>query len=509
MNVTKLKIAGAWAVAALLAGAGLAQADVKVPALFSDHMVLQQGIDAPVWGTADAGEEVTVSVAGQKATTKAGADGKWMVKLKPLAATESTEMTIAGKNTISIKDVAAGEVWIASGQSNMEFVVRSSNMPADEKAQQNFPGVRHFAVQKRISEEPTTELNGTWQVTTPQTVDGFTAVGYYFGREVHLATKQPVGIIHSSWGGTPAEAWTDEESLKGNAELAPMLENGKKYAENYPKLKAKYQEDNAKYQEKAAKLKAEGKEVPKGPPAPKEPGKNPNEATVLYNGMIAPLVPYGIKGAVWYQGESNAGRAAQYRALLPTMIAGWRKQFGVGDFPFGIVSLANFMAVEDKPGESGWAELREAQAMTAAQPHNGLAIAIDVGDAKDIHPKDKATVGKRLAAWALADVYGKDVPSSGPVYDSMAVEGNTVRLKFKHMHGGLDAKGGDLKGFAIAGDDKKWVWADAKIDGDTIVVSSKDVAKPVAVRYAWANNPICNLYNKAGLPAVPFRTDTK
>jgi sialate O-acetylesterase len=491
-----------------LCAASAARADVKVSPLFSDHMVLQQGIEAPVWGMADKGEEVTVSIGDTKATAKAGDDGKWMVKLKGLPATASGELTIKGKNTITIKDVAVGEVWIASGQSNMEWQAKSGSITAEETKAADRPGVRMFTVRKAIKAQPTTELEGSWQVCTPETVGAFSAVGYYFAREVHAAIKQPVGIIHTSWGGTPAEAWTDEASLKADPALAHRAGKGDQYAEQYPKLKAKYEQDLAKHAEAAAKAKAEGKPEPKKPNAPRPPGQNPHEPSSLYNGMIAPLVPYGIKGAIWYQGESNAGRAYQYRALLPAMINGWRKQFGVGEFPFGIVSLANFQDVAKEPGESNWAELREAQSMTAALPNNGLAIAIDIGDAKDIHPRNKEDVGKRLAAWALADVYKQQgVAGSGPVYDSMKVEGDKVRLTFKHVHGGLVAKGDALKGFAIAGEDKKWVWADAKIDGDSIVVSSPSVSKPVAVRYAWANNPICNLYNKAGLPAVPFRTD--
>jgi sialate O-acetylesterase len=500
---------GAAAVAVFLGG-GAAQADVKVSPLFSDHMVLQQGIDAPVWGTADAGEEVTVTIGDAKASAKAGDDGKWTVKLSKLPVAESTSMTIKGKNEIKISDVAVGEVWIASGQSNMEFDIRGSNMKPEEKSEQNFPAVRVFTVQKSIKAEPTNELKGSWQVATPQTVDHFTAVGYYFGRELNSALKQPVGIIHTSWGGTPAEAWTDEASLKGKPDLAYMVDRAPKYAaEQYPAMKARYEQDLAKFNDEVAKAKAEGKPEPRNRPRPpSEPGKNPNDPTVLYNGMIAPLVPYGVKGAIWYQGESNAGRAYQYRELLPTMIEGWRKAFG-RQFNFGIVSLANFQAVQDQPGESDWAELREAQTMTANMRGNGQALAIDVGDAKDIHPKDKATVGKRLAAWALADVYEKqDVVGSGPVFEAMTVDGSSARITFKHANGGLMTKGGDtVKGFAIAGEDKKWVWADAKIDGGAVVVSSPQVSKPVAVRYAWANNPVCNLYNKVGLPAVPFRTD--
>jgi sialate O-acetylesterase len=496
------------ATALLICGAATVRADVKVSPLFSDHMVLQQGIDAPVWGTADAGEEVTVIVGDAKVSATAAADGKWMVKLSGLPITPSTGMTIKGKNEIRINDVAVGEVWIASGQSNMEWQAKNGSITPEETKSADHPGLRVFTVQKAIKTEPTTELKGKWELCTPETVGNFTAVGYYFGRELNGALKQPVGIIHTSWGGTPAEAWTDAASLKSKPELAYLAERPAQYAEQYPTMKAKYEQDLAKFNEDVAKAKADGKPEPRNRPRPPmEPGKNPNDPTVLYNGMIAPLVPYGVKGAIWYQGESNAGRAYQYRTLLPTMIEGWRKAFG-RQFNFGIVSLANFQAVQDQPGESDWAELREAQTMTANMRGNGQAIAIDIGDAKDIHPRNKEDVGKRLAAWALADVYEQqNVVGSGPVFEAMSVDGSMARLTFKHAQGGLMAKGDTVKGFAIAGEDRKWVWADAKIDGGAVIVSSPEVSKPVAVRYAWANNPVCNLYNKAGLPAVPFRTD--
>ncbi len=470
MLVHHRRLLGCISSCALVLGfAAVTDADVKVPALFSDHMVLQQGMDAPVWGTADAGEDVTVSIADQKVTARADDAGKWKVRLKPVKTSEPAELTIEGKNKISIKDVIAGEVWVASGQSNMEWSAGQGSISAADVSSANYPNIRVFTVKKATKLEPTTELAGNWVVCTPQTVNSFTAVGYFFGRELHAALKVPVGIIHTSWGGTPAEAWTTREALQNNSQLAHYV----------PKIK-------------------------------EEPGKGvgPHTPSSLYNGMIAPLVPYGIKGAIWYQGESNASRGMEYRSLLPAMIESWRKAWGQGDFPFGIVQLANFTEVLPQPGDSQWAELREAQSMTAAQPNNGLAVAIDIGDAKDIHPRNKLDVGKRLSVWALAKVYGKDVPSSGPTYESHAIEGSAVKIKFANVFGGLEFKGGDaLKGFAITGEDGKWVWADAKIEGDSVIVSSAQVAAPKAVRYAWANNPVCNLYNKAGLPAVPFRTD--
>ena len=476
-----------------------ARADVRLPAVFSEHMVLQQqGTGAPVWGWAEAGEKVTVKIADQQAEATADDKGQWTVRLKPLAAGGPLEMTVTGKNTISVKDVMVGEVWVASGQSNMEWSVNAINATAEQKAAANFPALRMFTMQKGIGSKPIREHNGKWELCTPETVGGFSAVGYFFGRELHQQLNVPVGIIHTSWGGTPAEAWTEASALEADPDLKGMAENWRQQVAAFP-------QQLEEWKKVADAAEAEGRTVPA---LPHDPRNNAWRSSGLYNAMIAPLAPYQIKGAIWYQGESNAERAYQYRKLLPAMIASWRKAWGQGDFPFGIVQLANFMAQNDQPGESHWAELREAQSMTAAMPNNGLAVAIDIGDAADIHPRNKEDVGKRLAAWALSGVYGKDVPGSGPVYESMAALGNAVRIKFKHTHGGLVAKGGEpVKGFAVAGEDRKWVWADAKIDGETVVVSSPQVAKPVAVRYAWANNPVCNLYNKAGLPASPFRTD--
>jgi sialate O-acetylesterase len=314
-------------------------------------------------------------------------------------------------------------------------------------------------------------------------------------------------LIHTSWGGTPAESWTSREMLEADPELKPIMERSDAGLKDYPKQKEKYEQAMKDWPATVEKAKADGKPEPAKPKAPSEPEKNSWYASGLFNGMIHPLIPFAVKGAIWYQGESNAGRAFQYRKLFATMIQDWRKRWG-HDFPFFFVQLANYTPRKPEPGDSDWAELREAQSMALSLPKTGMAVIIDIGEGNDIHPKNKQDVGKRLALAAQAIAYGKDIEFSGPMYDSMAVEGGVIRLKFKHLGGGLVAKGGEeLKGFAIAGEDKKWVWAAAKIDGETIVVSSDKVEKPVAVRYAWANNPECNLYNKADLPASPFRTD--
>jgi sialate O-acetylesterase len=483
-----------WLVLAALGGATQPRAELKVHSLFQEHMVLQSDFACPVWGTVEPGEEITVSIAGQKKTAKADAAGKWSLKLDPMKAGGPHEMTVAGRATVTIPDVLVGEVWVCSGQSNMEMVVNSCLNLAEEKASANFPNVRHFLVKKNPQDAPVADVSGSWKPTTPENVGGFTAVGYFFGRELHQKLNVPIGLIHTSWGGTAAELWTSKPVLEGNEILKPIVANFSKKLENYEK-------QVAGHKEAAEKAKAEGKPAPKAPSKPMSP-------SCLYNGMIAPVLPYGIKGAIWYQGESNAGAAKQYQTLFPEMIKNWRKDWGQGDFPFGFVQLANFQARKDAPADSNWAELREAQTMTLSLPKTGMAVIIDIGDAKDIHPKNKQDVGKRLALWAQSQVYGKELPEySSPLYESMKVDGGKVRIAFKHTGTGLEAKGGKLTGFAIAGEDKTFVWADAAVDGKTVVVSSDKVAKPVAVRYAWADNPECSLYNKEGLPASPFRTD--
>jgi len=488
-----------WLVLSALGGATEPRAELKLHTLFGDHMVLQADFHCPVWGSAEAGDEVSVSIAGQKKTAKADGDGKWMLKLDPVQAGGPHEMTVAGKTSVTVKDVLFGEVWICSGQSNMEMTVRSSNNFKEEQAEANFPKLRHFAVKKNIQMAPVSTLIGDWKPTTPDVVADFTAVGYFFGRELNKKLNVPIGLIHTSWGGTAAQLWCSKPWLEGNEILRPLADGIPKTIENYEKA-------HAGWKEAAEKAKAEGK------PAPKEPNK-PMPAACLYNGMIAQVITYGIKGAIWYQGESNAGNAKQYQTLFPEMIKNWRKDWGQGDFPFGFVQLANFKANKneklDQPVESSWAELREAQTMTLSLPKTGMAVIIDIGHPTDIHPKNKQDVGKRLSLWAQSQVYGKDLPEySSPLYESMKVEDNKARLTFQHVGGGLEAKGEKLTGFSIAGEDKVFVWADAKIDGKTVVVWSDKVAKPAAVRYAWADYPDCNLYSKEGLPASPFRTDT-
>ena len=488
----------------------MAQADVKLPAIIGDNMVLQRAIDVPIWGWADAGEKVTVTMGDQSKSATACDKGKWMVRLDSMKEGGPTKMTVAGKNTITVENILIGDVWVCSGQSNMGFTVRSAINAEAEIASADYPEIRLFSVPLVGTQEPQYDCKGRWLVCSPETVANFTAVGYFFGRELYKNIKMPVGLINTSWGGSSCEAWVRRDLLEADPAYADLLSSfAKRCAEYDPeKAKANYEKQKARWKEAVAKAKAEGKPAPRAPRAPRDPRTGQHRPANLYNGMILPILPYAIRGAIWYQGESNAGRAYQYRDLFPKMIKNWRDDWAQGDFPFYFVQLANFMAVKPEPAESAWAELREAQTMTLSHPNTGQAVIIDIGEATDIHPKNKQDVGKRLALWALVKDYGRDLVYSGPMYKSMKKDGNKIVVSFDHVGGGLVAKGGDtLKGFAIAGDDKKFVWADAKIDGDKIVVSSPDVANPVAVRYAWADNPVCNLYNKEDLPACPFRTD--
>jgi len=485
-----------------------ASADVKLPALIGDNMVLQRGLPLKVWGWADAGEKVTVSFKDQKAEATASDKGQWLATLPAIAdAGGPFELTIAGKNTITLKNVLVGEVWVCSGQSNMQMSVAGVKNAADEIAAANYPNIRLFGVPNVTSQTPLDDVKSSWRECTSANIPGFTAAGYFFGRDLSKALNVPVGLIGTSWGGTCAEAWSTVPTLKADKDFDQQFANWDKAIADYPQNLEKYKAALEAWKKAAAEAKAAGKPAPRQPYAPNGPD-SPNRPGNLYYAMIAPLVNYAIRGAIWYQGESNAGRAYTYRKLLPLMIADWRKAWGL-DFSFYIVSLANFMARKDEPAESAWAELREAQSMTAAMPNNGIAVIIDVGDAADIHPKDKQTVGNRLALQAEGRTYGMNVPCDSPSYAGMSIEGSRIRVRFKGVYDGLVAKDSKfVRGFAIAGADKKFVWATAHIQGDSVVVYSRKVKQPVAVRYAWADNPKCNLYNKAGLPADPFRTDT-
>jgi sialate O-acetylesterase len=504
--IPKVFLSGSLRSSLALAGAALmleARADVKLPGLFSDHMVLQQGMRVPVWGWANEGEKVTVAFRGKKVSTTAR-KGKWMVRLPSQKAGGPDTLTIQGDNQIDVHNVVVGEVWICSGQSNMEWPLSGSFESEKDIAASADPNIRLFTAPRLKADAPVDDVKANWQKCDPNTVGKFSAVAYYFGRDLQKARGVPVGLIHTSWGGSPAEVWIREVVLATN----PGYKNA--ILESYAGQLEKYQAELVKWEREAEDLKKEGKQ-----PAARKPS-SPWKPAELYNGMIGPLIPYAIKGAIWYQGESNAGRAWQYRTLFPDLIRNWRQDWGQGDFTFLAVQLAPFdrnkkrslEAITAAPGDSDWAELREAQLLaTKVLPKVGLAVITDVGDKDDIHPTRKEPVGTRLALLARGVAYGEKIQSSGPIYRGMQLRGDKIILNFDHVDGGLEARGGRLRGFAICGEDKKLVWAYAEIDNDKVIVSSPEVRKPVAVRYGWADYPVVNLFNRAGLPASPFRTD--
>ncbi|MGA8151854.1 MAG: sialate O-acetylesterase [Terriglobales bacterium] len=622
-------------------------ADPTLPGLFSDHMVLQQQQAIPIWGWADPAEDIVVSLGAQTQRTVAARDGHWKVILPPRLAGGPWLITVKGKKIVTIKDVMIGEVWVLSGQSNMSFALSGAEGGEAAIQKADYPQIRMFTVPQQSTLEPQQTIGAQWKPCTPETVKDFSAVGYFFGRELYHKLGVPIGLIHSSWPGTGAEDWSTPQSLSSDPELAPILQhwqqqpperrhelaeaadfqlefddfqlvkadsaspedfsnfddgssrisNGGYWTYSWdtaPKfvlslvqpgrggsgyaaqvsgqlatadtalLKAGFRSDGAPadmssyagirfycrgrgyfrlrslqptvtdwddYSTAAFEASSEWKPVTIwfkdlkqegwGVPLPftqqslsgfaiemvRAPGFDELPPAALFNGMIAPLIPYTIRGVVWYQGERNAPRAYQYRRLLPALIQGWRNAWGEGDFQFLIVQLPNYGGSQPIPGEKDWAELREAQLMALHLPNTGLAVTIDLGEANNLHPHKKAEVGQRLALWALGTTYGRDVVYSGPLYDSMKIESNRIRIHFKQVGSGLEARASNLRGFTVAGADRVFHFADAVIDGDTIVLSSPDVSAPVAVRYAWAGNPDCNLYNKDGLPASPFRTD--
>ena len=469
---------------------------LKVPAIFSDHMVLQRDIPVPVWGTATPGDQVTVSIGGQTKTTQAGLYGKWMVRLDPLATSaEPLTMKIAtGTNEVTFNDVLVGEVWVASGQSNMEMPVGNVDTPARRK----YPGVDHYEEELKNADHPllrlclvdrpslgrpTTRVSGAgWKTCSQESVNKFSAVGYFYGRHLVETLKVPVGIIQCACSSSAAEQWISLEVLAKFPQFAAVTE----YCLNPEFLTV----DNLDYQNFAPKAQPSG----------------------LFNGGLAPIIPYAIRGAIWYQGESNADRPVEYRSLFPAMIADWRQRWGEGDFPFYFVQLAGFGEIPAQPRQQdSWAELREAQTMTLSAPNTGMAVTIDIGMPDFIHPLNKQDVGRRLGLVALAKTYGEKIESSGPAFKSMKIDGPKIVLQFDHLAGGIVSRNTTdptkLSNFSIAGKDEVWKWADARIEGNSVVVSCETVKEPVAVRYAWSGNIACDFYNKDGLPALPFRTD--
>jgi sialate O-acetylesterase len=501
------------AAALLVLPAGLqpaVRADVKLPAIFGTHMVLQRDQKDRVWGWAEPGEAVTVQIGGQTKTVQAGPGGSWQVVLDPMPAGGPHAMTIRGKNAIHLDDVLVGEVWICSGQSNMQWSVSSAKDAELEIKSAKFPRIRLISVPQVGTQEPQKDFRGRWTPCGPETVGEFSAVGYFFGRQLYQILEVPIGLIDDAWGGSACEAWIRRDLLAADAKYAPLLQHWEQLEKDLPRAKAEYQLKRAERRDAVAKAKAQGKRTPQQPQDPEGLMRGNSRPGNIYNGVLKPTIGYGIRGVIWYQGETNAGRAYQYRDLFPLMIQSWRDEWGQGEFPFYWVQLADYRAESLEPKDSDWAELREAQTMAMSRlPSTGQAVIIDIGEGKDIHPKDKQDVAMRLARWALARDYGIPVAYQSPTYKAMAPQGNKVVLTFDHVGRGLitfDVN--EPHGFAIAGSDRKFVWAKAQITGpNTVEVWSDQVAEPVAVRYAWADNPVCNLYSAEGLPATPFRTD--
>jgi sialate O-acetylesterase len=626
-------------------------ADPVLPTLLSDHMVLQQGREIHIWGKGDAGETVTVSVAGHATTTTTDGRHQWSVRLPALVAGGPFTLTVQGNKKIEIKDVMIGEVWIASGQSNMTFSLDGAEGAATEVPKANYPQIRLFTVPRKIALSPQEDtLPARWKICTPDNAKDFSAVGYFFAREIHRTQHVPVGVVESAWPGTAIEAWVAPESLRADADLKPVFEewnhatpDEKTFAAKSLPFQLEFDDFElipatngspstvlANFDDGTARVSTGGTfsynwdDAPDAPFELVSPGRGsggfaarvaglldgtqdstltahykldgaavdfssyagirfwvrgngsfrfrskqptvtdyddyatpvmkastdwkqitvlfrdlrqdgwgvtlpftqnalsgfsieslttvgyaPIPVSGLYEGMITPLLPSAFRGALWYQGESNALKAHQYRKLLPVLIGSWRDALHENDLEFLIVQLPNHGAVSDQPSESAWAELREAQLLTLQQvPQTGMAVTIDVGDPLDLHPHRKLEVGQRLALWAQGTIYKEPIEYSGPLYESMRSDGSEIRVRFTHIGSGLEARnGGELRGFAIAGADRKFHWAGARIDGDSVIVSSREVPSPLAVRYAWADSPPCNLFNKAGLPASPFRTD--
>jgi sialate O-acetylesterase len=519
---THRPIHGIGLLAALLAGlaggcmapgpVATARTDASLAPVFSDHAVLQRGKPVPVWGAAGASDPISVTFRGQTVRTTAGKDGRWIAYLAPLAASsEPADLVVVGQNTVTVHDVVVGEVWLCSGQSNMEFTVnnggsvyRVDNAQA-EVASADYPLIRQLRIEHAVATGPAaTVKTGGWQPASPQTVGEFTAVGYFFARDIHRALGVPVGIVLSSWGGTPIESWMSD-GARGATSVAGTLDARwqKEMAEWPPDRVARYPVEMAEWQKAQANAEAAHTMNPLHWPPPPATDDSPARPGGLFNGMIAPVQPFAMRGILWYQGEANADRAGEYAELLAAMIHSWRAGWDQGDLPFYVVQLANF---GDKTNRA-WARLRDAQAQALGVPATGMAVTIDIGNAQNIHPSNKQDVGRRLALIAKAKVYGIPGEYSGPLFEGSAREGNALRVRFTHAGAQLVSRGGPPTALEIAGADGVFCPASAAIEGDTLLVSSWVASEPVAVRYAWTNAPDANLYNGAGLPAAPFRSD--
>lgn len=485
--------------------------DLWIPRIFSDHMVLQRETANPVWGRTAPGTAVTASIAGRVATTTAGTDGKFRLDLSALPAGGPHVLAIrAGAAEREYADVMVGEVWLCSGQSNMDFTVAPTEKRyfagttdwEKEVAAARHPRIRMFTAEWTLREDPQPEVEGKWAVCSPETVPDFSAVAYFFARKLQEDLDVPIGLVTCAYGASTAEAWIGREKLAAR----PLL---KKLLDDFDKKLIAYRDDPkafASYGRAMERWTSGGKKGRK--PKHPDPVQDQHNPAVLFNGMISPILPYGLRGVIWYQGESNVGTRRLYPALQESLITGWRERWGRGDFPFYFVQLAAHKAPPEAPGNSSLASMREAQASSLALPNTGMAVTLDVGDEKDVHPRNKQEVGARLARLALAGTYGKPIVPCGPVLKMAEIDDGRVRLHFDHVPNGLRAKDGPLRQFAVSGDDRKFVWANAEIDEDTVIVSSPAIPRPAFVRYAWSDNPEgANLYNEEGLPAAPFRTD--
>lgn len=506
----------------LLALALTARAELKLPAIIGDNMVLQQKQANPLWGWDAPGTEVTVTFAGQTKSAKADAKGKWTVKLDPVPANaKPATISIKGSSTRELKNVLVGEVWICSGQSNMGFTVERTWDADLDVAQAKHPLIRLISVPQVGTQEIQDDFKGQWEECSPANVGSFTAVGYHFGRVLHEMLGVPVGLIDNAWGGSACEAWVRRDLLEKDDRFKPLIERFKKIEDSFTQaaFDKQVEDHKAKLAEwmkaRSEAIKAKKMFTAQAPRAPQNMMTGQKRPGNLYAGVLHPTIGYGIKGVVWYQGESNSSQAKEYRELFPFMIEHWRKEWQQGDFPFYWVQLADFKDYQAEPGDSDWAELREAQTLTMKKlPHTGQCVITDLGEANDIHPKNKRDVAERLARWALVNDYGQKLVYRSPELKDAKFDGGKALLTFDYAPNGLRTVDvDDAKGFAICGDDHKWVWAKASIIGGSkkgtnqIEVSSPDVPKPVAVRYAWADNPVCNVYSAEGLPVTPFRTD--
>ncbi|MBJ25174.1 MAG: sialate O-acetylesterase [Flavobacteriaceae bacterium] len=505
----------------LLAGnTSLLFAEVRLPNIFSDNMVLQQGVPVRIWGWADAGEKVNVTFLNQKKTTIANAEGKWLLFLDELEYGGPFELVVSAKNTIKFSNILVGEVWICSGQSNMEWPVSLLNNPKEVESKADYPNIRFFKVKHSSQGKPADDCAGQWDQVGPQTVSKLSAVGYFFSRELHSKLNVPIGLINSTWSGSAAESWVRRDVLDADPAYSDIIERHNadlKKFKSFKNIVSAYKQFETEYVQWAKADKQAKKEGKPRSDAPAIPTCQPPNflPAGLYNGMITPLQKFAIKGVIWYQGESNAfdvvdgsdgvHRAIQYGKLFPELIECWRKDWGLGEFPFYYVQIAPFGDVY-KPKAA--ALIRQAQFETLRKVENtGMAVTMDIGNVKDIHPRNKHDVGKRLSLWALAKSYGQDIVYSGPLYRDMKIEKNKIILSFDHVGGGLIARDSALNFFFIAGKNKQFYPAKAEIKGGQVIVFNKKVKRPVAVRFAFSNDVIPNFYNKEGLPASPFRTD--